>query len=530
MAEVLNNTISQQFFGGSTDHPSLLIQAGSWAGQNLSPWSVFLTTILATIIYDQVAYIKNKGSIAGPKFKVWPIIGPFMESVNPKFAEYQAKWASGPLSCVSVFHKFVVIAASRDFARKAMTSPMYARPCVVDIAIKLLRPTNWVFMDGKAHHDYRRSLVGLFTKKAMAMYIPRFDVAYDEYLERWVEMSKDGPVPFMPEFREINCCTSLRAFCGDYITREEIKIIADNYYRISKALQLVNFPYIIPFTKTWYGKKITDMTMDIFARCAADSKKHIANGGKVTCTMDAWIKSMQDSRNTSKDDQDETQRFLVRDFSNKEISETIFTFLFASQDATSSATTWLFQIIADRPDIMQKIREEQLRVRHGDLTKPLDIETIESMEYTYMVVKEALRYRPPVTMVPYQVKKDFPITPEYTIPKGSMVVPTIYPSMHDPEVYENPDEFIPERWVPGSKASNAHKNWIVFGTGAHNCLGQHYVMLHLTGMMGKAALFYDWKHKVTETSEDIRVFCTIFPDDSCILKFSKRSESEIMAS
>lgn len=34
-----------------------------------------------------------------------PFMGPFLESVNPKFEEYQAKWASGALSCVSVFHK-----------------------------------------------------------------------------------------------------------------------------------------------------------------------------------------------------------------------------------------------------------------------------------------------------------------------------------------------------------------------------------------------------------------------------------------
>ena len=35
-------------------------------------------------------------------------MGPFLESVNPKFTEYKAKWDSGELSCVSVFHKYVM--------------------------------------------------------------------------------------------------------------------------------------------------------------------------------------------------------------------------------------------------------------------------------------------------------------------------------------------------------------------------------------------------------------------------------------
>ncbi len=34
-------------------------------------------------------------------------MGPFLQSMNPKMDEYKLKWASGDLSCVSVFHKYV---------------------------------------------------------------------------------------------------------------------------------------------------------------------------------------------------------------------------------------------------------------------------------------------------------------------------------------------------------------------------------------------------------------------------------------
>jgi sterol 22-desaturase len=56
-----------------------------------------------------VMYIYRKGPIAGPYLKM-PFIGPFLESMNPKFQQYQAKWASGDLSCVSVFHKYAFLA------------------------------------------------------------------------------------------------------------------------------------------------------------------------------------------------------------------------------------------------------------------------------------------------------------------------------------------------------------------------------------------------------------------------------------
>jgi C-22 sterol desaturase len=89
----------------------------------LSIWTILLSLLLCAVAYDQckwyicyneeillilaiVSYIWQKGSIVGPSWKV-PFIGPFMQSLDPKFEEYKAKWASGELSCVSVFHKYV---------------------------------------------------------------------------------------------------------------------------------------------------------------------------------------------------------------------------------------------------------------------------------------------------------------------------------------------------------------------------------------------------------------------------------------
>ncbi|QHS75294.1 C-22 sterol desaturase [Saccharomyces paradoxus] len=489
--------------------------------KSMSYLKIFATLICILLVWDQVAYQIKKGSIAGPKFKFWPIIGPFLESLDPKFEEYKAKWASGPLSCVSIFHKFVVIASTRDLARKILQSSKFVKPCVVDVAVKILRPCNWVFLDGKAHTDYRKSLNGLFTKQALAQYLPSLEQIMDKYMDKFVRLSKENnyePQVFFHEMREILCALSLNSFCGNYITEDQVRKIADDYYLVTAALELVNFPIIIPYTKTWYGKKTADMAMKIFENCAQMAKDHIAAGGKPVCVMDAWCKLMHDAKNSNDDD----SRIYHREFTNKEISEAVFTFLFASQDASSSLACWLFQIVADRPDVLAKIREEQLAVRNNDMSTELNLDLIEKMKYTNMVIKETLRYRPPVLMVPYVVKKNFPVSPNYTAPKGAMLIPTLYPALHDPEVYENPDEFIPERWVEGSKASEAKKNWLVFGCGPHVCLGQTYVMITFAALLGKFALYTDFHHKVTPLSEKIKVFATIFPKDDLLLTFKKR--------
>lgn len=315
-------------------------------------------------------------------------------------------------------------------ARKVLNSPAYVKPCVVDMAHKLLRPTNWVFLDGKAHVDYRKGLNGLFTRKSLEIYLPGQEEVYDKYFEKFLRISREHdcqPVPFMPEFRELNCAISCRTFVGHYISDDAVKRIADEYYRITESLELVNFPLILPFTKPWYGKKAADMVLEVFAKCAAKSKVRMRAGGEITCIMDAWVQSMLESeeyRNkTAAGIQVEgivKPAVLLRLFTDFEIAQTIFTFLFASQDASSSATTWLFQTMADRPEILDRVRGENLRVRDGDKDRRLTMDMLESMIYTRAVVKEILRYRPPVLMVPYVVKKTFPITENYTIPKGNI--------------------------------------------------------------------------------------------------------------
>ncbi|EGY18142.1 hypothetical protein VD0002_g7713 [Verticillium dahliae] len=493
-------------------------------------WQYAVTLLLGIIVYDQVMYIKRKGSIAGPRLKI-PLMGPFIQALHPKFESYLVQWASGPLSCVSVFHKFVVLASDRDIAHKVFKTPSHAEPCIVPIAKDILGHKAWVFLQGTTHAEYRRGLKPLFTNQAISTYLPVQDRVLDVYFSKFISMTEANggrPAPFMGLFREINCALSCRTFFGDYISDDAVKKIADDFYLVTEALELVNVPLsmYVPFTKTWLGKRTADAVHVEFAKCAAACKANMATGAAPTCIVDQWVLHMMESEkyreNVAAGDTDaEKPKNMIREFTNEEISETLFTFLFASQDASSSATTWLFQVLAQRPDVLDRLREENLNVRGGDRTKSFDLSMWENMTYTHAVIKELLRHRPPVIFVPYLATKNFPVTPSYTVPKGSMIVPSCYPALHDPNVYPHPDVFDPDRWITGDAESKT-KNWLVFGAGPHDCLARRYVPLSMAGMIGKAALELDWKHHATERSEEIRVFATLFPMDECPLTFTRR--------
>ncbi|KAH7123550.1 cytochrome P450 [Dendryphion nanum] len=511
-----------------------------------SNWQIIITTLLILVSYDQLMYIKRKGPIAGPSFKI-PFMGPFIQALHPNFKEYLAQWASGPLSCVSVFHKFVVLTSDRDLAHKVFKSPGYTKPCLVSLATDIMGSSAWVFLQGKAHTEYRRGLSGLFTDKALGTYLQVQEKVYSDYFGRFVNATKanDGkPTKFMGWFREINCALSCRTFFGDYISQDAVKRIADDcifeveisfydllrleLYLITAALELVNVPLsmYIPYTKPWLGKRTADAVKIEFAKCAAACKANMASGAPPTCIVDQWVLHMIESQKYNDqiaagatDIPKPTN--LIRTFTNDEIASTLFTFLFASQDASSSATTWLFQVLAQRPDVLSRLRAENLAARNGDRTRPFEISMSPSLPYTHAVIKEILRHRPPVIFVPYVATKPFPVTPDYTVPKGAMIIPSCWPALHDPVAYPNPESFDPDRWITGDAESHT-KNWLVFGTGAHDCLARKYVPLTMAHMIGKASLEVDWVHHATELSEEIRVFATLFPMDECPLTFKVR--------
>jgi len=171
----------------------------------------------------------------------------------------------------------------------------------------------------------------------------------------------------------------------------------------------------------------------------------------------------------------------------------------------SSSLTFAFQLLADYPHVFAKVREEQDRVRGGDFETDVTLELMDEMVYTQAVVKEVLRYRPPVIMVPYMTTQAFPIAEDYEVPSGSIVIPSFWNSLHDPSVYPDPETFDPERFMPGGNSQNADpKHWLVFGSGPHKCIGQEYVHIHMTAIIGSAVGLMDWRHERTPDSDKIK--------------------------
>jgi sterol 22-desaturase len=310
--------------------------------------------------------------------------------------------------------------------------------------------------------------------------------------------------------RHMNMDISLKVFCGKHISEEAALEINDKYWAITQALELVNFPLALPGTKVYNGIQARKVALHWLELAANRSKKAMADGGQPECMLDEWVQILNDPSYKAR-----------RDFSDLEMAMVLFSFLFASQDAMSSGVIYGFQHLADHPEVLAKVREEQEKVRQGDYQKPLTLEMIDQMTYLNAVAKESMRVKPPVTMVclskfcpkakqptfvqvPYKALKAFPISDDYVVPAGSMVIPSFFNSLHDPSVYPEPEKFLPERWLdPQSLANQNPKNYIGFGSGPHRCIGFEYSFINIAVVLATASVMMNFEHERTPLSDEV---------------------------
>ncbi|KAG5636562.1 hypothetical protein H0H81_007614 [Sphagnurus paluster] len=450
--------------------------------------------VISLLAVEQVVYRYKKRHLPGDKWTI-PIIGKFADSMSPSMEGYKKQWDSGALSAISVFNIFIVMASSNEYSRKILNSPSYAEPCLVHSAKQILLPQNWVFLAGKDHLAYRRGLNSLFTRRALGIYITIQESITRKHFTKWLTVASQTTEaqPIMMTARHLNMDTSLRVFCGKHISEEAALEINDKYWAITQSLELVNFPLALPGTKVYKAIQARKAAMRWLELAAKLSKESMASGAEPECMLDEWVQILNDPLYKGR-----------KEFSDEEMAMVLFSFLFASQDAMSSGLIYGFQHLSDNPDILAKIRAEQDVVRQGNYEKPLTLDMVDQMHYLNAFVKESMRVKPPVTMVPYKTTRAFPIADDYTVPSGSMVIPSFFNSLHDPSIYPEPEELLPERWLDTEGLANKNpKNYIVFGSGPHRCIGLEYAQMNIVLVLAMAAVMMNFEHEVTPKSDEV---------------------------
>ena len=161
--------------------------------------------------------------------------------------------------------------------------------------------------------------------------------------------------------------------------------------------------------------------------------------------------------------------------------------MFAGHDTTSSSMSWALWNLARHPDVQEKCRAELNRVMADKEDITWDV--LPKLKYLTMFLKENLRMYPPVIVTARELNKDLDIpSPEdgktITLPKGTRTTVFIFMTHRNPHIWENPNEFDPERFAPANRAKIPPYAFIPFSAGPRNCIGQAFAMNELKVSIG----------------------------------------------
>lgn len=157
-------------------------------------------------------------------------------------------------------------------------------------------------------------------------------------------------------------------------------------------------------------------------------------------------------------------------FTDREVRDQVMTLMFAGHDTSTSTLTFMMYELARHPDVAERLREEQDRVLGGE---PPTVDQLEQMPYLEMVLDEVLRLYPPAWIGPRRAVRDFEFG-GCTVPRDAYVNYCSWASHRIPEVFPEPEAFIPERFTRERKAALPRGAYVPFGGGQRICIGKRF--------------------------------------------------------
>jgi cytochrome P450 family 135 len=146
--------------------------------------------------------------------------------------------------------------------------------------------------------------------------------------------------------------------------------------------------------------------------------------------------------------------------SDEEMRDELLTLLVAGHETTATSLAWAMERLSRHPDKLERLRAE---VEAG------------SDAYLTATIQETLRLRPVISIVLRRLTEPVEIG-GHELPAGVSVAPCVYLVHRNPEIYPEPDRFLPERFLDNPPGTYT---WIPFGGGVRRCLGASFAQFEM---------------------------------------------------
>ncbi|KAI0826661.1 cytochrome P450 [Trametes gibbosa] len=325
---------------------------------------------------------------------------------------------------------------------------------------------------GDMFRSHRRLMQSALGAGNIPAYHPLLQVETCAFLGRMMDSPKD----YMHHIQRYIGSQTLAIVYGYRVTKEDdphlkradqtLDLLSNHIASVGSSLWLVDIFPALKYLPTWFPGAS-------FKRKAAVWKAEIEGG------VDApfqWTKDRLRAGNaptcyctmlmTKEADVDEKREI--------DIKWTAHTMYIASIDTTLTTLSHFVLAMVKHPEVMRKAQAEIDSVTSGERLPNLGDRP--ALPYVDAVMSESMRWAAPTPLgLPHRLIED-DVYKGNIIPRGTLVFANIWRMTHDPKLFLNPDEFVPERYLEAmddSAAKRRDPRNMVFGFGRRKCPGVH---------------------------------------------------------
>ncbi|XP_057799419.1 cytochrome P450 71D95-like [Salvia miltiorrhiza] len=173
------------------------------------------------------------------------------------------------------------------------------------------------------------------------------------------------------------------------------------------------------------------------------------------------------------------------------IKAVIFDMFVAGTETSSTTTVWAMAEMMRNPEVMEKAQAEVRAAFKGKTA--VEESDVQELKFLKLVIKETLRLHPPIPLVPRQTREECKVE-GYSIPIKTKVLINIWSMGRDPQYWDHPETFRPERFENSRKDFVGNDfEYIPFGAGRRSCPGLNYGLANVELPLAKLLYHFDWK-------------------------------------
>ena len=314
--------------------------------------------------------------------------------------------------------------------------------------------------DGDTWARRRRIVAPIVHASRVPVFAPVMVEAAAETAERWARLPAGAPVDALREMATLTAEIICRTVFGPRLGSEHATTIVSSFSEYQRLVGQIDLPYLLGLP-------------DWVPRFHAPAVRRAAR--RIHAVLDSIIRHCEDRRASG----EESMIRLLLDARDPETGDGLdrealrneaAVIFMAGHETTANSLAWTWFLLSQAPAAEARLHGEVDRVLGGRLPTYDDLA---ALPFTRAVFEEAIRLYPPVPILGRQALRDERLNGR-DVPAGALVVVVPWVLHRHRRLWDRPDHFVPERFLPENAATRQRYSYIPFSVGPRVCAGQAF--------------------------------------------------------